>query len=134
MAAEARAGAGVPHTMALEWQLHERIGVLCEALQLDCFLYSLRCAPGKGSFGAVYRGVHVHTGEEVAVKIINLEDACAPSGSFRTWCIPSRTFLQRGRGARNTKGNCHPITVSLAARDTLHWRVTFPLGASLLCL
>ena len=46
-------------------------------------LYSLRCAPGKGSFGAVYRGVHVHTGEEVAVKIINLEDACAPSGSFR---------------------------------------------------
>ena len=68
--------------MAMEWQLQERIGTLRDALRPDCSLCSLRCAPGKGSFGAVYRGVHVHTGEEVAVKIINLEDACAPSGFF----------------------------------------------------
>jgi serine/threonine protein kinase len=37
--------------------------------------YDLKERLGRGSFGAVYRGVHVRTGHEVAVKLLDLEEA-----------------------------------------------------------
>lgn len=57
-----------PEEPPLDWILMERVG--------------------KGNFGSVYRGVHATTGEDLAVKIIDLEDACVG-------CAPRHAAVRR---------------------------------------
>lgn len=60
----------------LAWVLYERVG--------------------RGSFGSVFRGVHATTGEELAVKIIDLEDACVRGHRGRGRGVGDGDAINRG--------------------------------------
>lgn len=44
---------------------------MSEIKKIDKFTFSLKDTIGQGSFGTVYKGRDVETGEEVAIKMLN---------------------------------------------------------------